>query len=69
MYSLTGTHSLWPYPLSIPIVEDADAFYNELEGINGTYTPPIDEQGNGGWTGKNVIIALPLIFRTGSKLP
>ena len=51
-----GSHPLWQFPLSFPMVEGADVFYNQLVGINSTYSPPSDEKGNGGWSGKNLPI-------------
>ena len=40
----TGSNSLWQHALSFPVVEGADSFYNQLAGINSTYTPE-DKQG------------------------
>ena len=36
---LTGSNPLWQHALSFPMVEGADSFYNQLAGINSTYTP------------------------------
>ena len=43
-YISTGSNSLWQHALSFPVVEGADSFYNQLAGINSTYTPE-DKQG------------------------
>ena len=36
---LTGSNPLWQHALSFPVIEGADSFYNQLAGINSTYTP------------------------------
>lgn len=40
----TGSNPLWQHALSFPAVEGADLFYNQLAGINSSYTPG-DKQG------------------------
>lgn len=51
-----GSHPLWQYPLSFPVADGADTFYNNLVGESNTYTPPSDVEGNGGWSGKSYIM-------------
>lgn len=66
-FSHVGTHPLWQYPLSFPMVPGADTFYNQLAGINSTYAPPSNVRGNGGSSGEKksvFIIAIIHLFTT-----
>ena len=52
-----GTHPLWQYPLSFPMVQGADNFYNSRVERNSSYVPPSDVHGKGGSNGIILYVA------------
>ena len=54
LFLLTGSNPLWQHALSFPAVEGADSFYNQLAGINSSYTPG-DKLGTDIGTRKRVV--------------
>ena len=50
-----GSNPLWRHALSFPMVEGADSFYNQLAGINSSYTPE-DKQGTDIGTRKDISV-------------